>query len=67
MMSSNNYLEVKQTKKGYEIWDKDSDNDFGCMINKADTLEDAVNKAQSYQEVNIVEYGIHFKLLKERS
>lgn len=58
-MSANNFILIN--RKSFEVSLRDADtNALLEKIGKAKTLEEAIDMAQEYQEIEIVEYGIHF-------
>jgi hypothetical protein len=66
-MSANNFIEIIQIKKDFfEVWDKDIETGQGYVVAKADTLEEAIERAQIHMLEETVEYGIHFKLLPKK-
>lgn len=70
-MSSNNYIQIRQTEEGFEIYHADADCGFdeSDLIKVTDTLEEAVKianeKEEEYNDEGFgLEYGIRIDLLK---
>lgn len=70
-MSANNLVLIKQFTEEpyYRVSERCAEetvieDDCYDNVGVANTLEEAVNIAEEYQRDEIVEYGIHFQLLK---
>ncbi len=61
-MSSNNFIRVSRTKKGFLIQDLDIESGKGFKIGEADTFKKARDIAEKYlEDGNPVEYGIEYR------
>lgn len=64
-MSANNFVLIREHATGprFVVSDQCVESDGGFQIGTAETLEEAIQIANTYMNVEIVEYGIKVQLL----
>lgn len=61
-MSANNKILIVARNAKYEVREFDVDTGNGFYIATCSSLEEAIRKANKYQEENPVEYGLDIKI-----